>query len=722
MAAHLSSRLYYSWPVALLFVVEALALVWVTQIDQALPPLTAISICAAVIALAVGIAPLLMRPSTTTQLGGCMIVGMAAFILVPVRPGMLMHPVGNGTLLTTLPAYALYRLINGAFFVVLAYQVAGHFPIQAQPGHCARPTHRAIAQAYLVMALLLGALLLVPLPPLRVALFAATMGWIYLLVGRAVWRLACLSRDPSAVNGQARQQARVLLFSALLAAIPSLLLNVAELLNGAPLVRADFASFFLILFPMGTAYAILRHDLLTIDGAARRALAYTALSALALLAYFLVTLLLTVGVVRRWPELLRVVGAVSVLAATLLFAPLQQRVQQLVDRWFYPERKSFLTAINAARHTLGTVVEEAAVVQLLTSSLPAQIGAPWAALTLAPAPLTLPPQASAPAWSGTLTVGEKTIGRYWLAARQTLPGYEADEESQLQQLLQEAALVLAYAETIATLRQLNDELEARVAARTAQLVTQQRALAAHEQRQQLARDLHDSVTQSLFSLNLSLRAIRKVGERDPQAAVAELATQEASAQQALAEMRTLLTQLRSDSQEGERREGEKEEEEPLLVNLVERVQGFCNELAQRGELHATLDAPPVIELSTPIADELHYIVREALHNVLKHSGQERATVTIRVGEEALDLTIHDPGQGFGWMPSATVDRDGKAGIASTDHYGLNGMQERAKQLGGQLHIESAPLLGTTLSLQIPRKNCESIPVIPYEDSSERIFR
>ncbi len=720
MGAHRSSRLYYSWPVALLLVVEAFALAWVTELDRALPPLTAISIGAAVIALVVGIAPLLTQPSPATRLGSCMILLLAAFLLVPVRPEMLTHPVERGLLLTTLPAYALYRLINGAYFVVLAYQVAGHFPTQALRSRASRPTGRAIAHAYLIMALLLGALLLVPLPPLRAGLFVATMGWIYLLVGRTVWRLASLSRDPNLVNGQARQQARVLLFSALLAAIPSLLLNLAELLNGTPLVRADFASFFLILFPIGTAYAILRHDLLTIDWAARRALAYTALSALALLLYFMVTLLLTVGVARRWPGLLRIVGAVSVFAATLLFAPLQQRVQQLVDRWFYPERKSFLSAIDAARHTLGTIVERQAVLQLLTHTLPTQLGAPWAMLALAPAPLTLPPQSSAPGWSGTLIVGETRIGRYWLAPRQSLPHYEADEEAQLQQLLQEAALVLAYAETIATLRQLNDELEARVAARTEQLLTQQRALAAHEQRQQLARDLHDSVTQSLFSLNLSLRAIRKVGERDPQAAVAELAAQEASAQQALTEMRTLLSQLRTDSVaeerggrgEGERGEGERGgrgegerggrgEGERLSVNLAERLQGLCTEVERRGELHIALNTPPVIALAAPVVDEVSYIVREALHNVVKHSGQDRATVTVAVVEETLFLHIHDQGQGFGWRPALAVESDGNTAIAPREAYGLKGMQERAQQLGGLLHIESAPLLGTTLSLQMP---------------------
>jgi len=695
------ARISYSWPILLLLVFEALALGWAITLDDAVPPITAISIVTATLCLAIGAVALYMQPSRTTQLGGYLIVVLAAFILVPVRPGMLAYAAGSPFYLVV-PAYALFRLINGALLATIAYHLGGHFPTQVvsstgpQPTTCPQPTKRTLLRAYLVTAILIATLCLTAHQPLQLALLFATMLWIYTLIGRAAWRLACISREQMAANRHARQQARVLLISALLATIPSLLLNALEFLLGAPIVRADFAAFFLILFPLGTAYAILRHDLLAIDGTIRRALAYTALSTVALLVYFAVTLLLTASVARRWPELLRVVAAVSVLTATFVFAPLQQRVQSWVDRWLYPERQQFFAAINAAQQRLGAMGKHEDVVTLLTKELPAQIEASWATLALAPAPLTLPPQPTAPAFTGSLRVDQKPLGRYWLGTRQTVSTYEADEEAALHQLLQEAALVLAYGETIAELRQLNNELEDRVEARTAQIVTQQRALAAHEQRQRLARDLHDSVTQSLFSLNLSLRAIRKLGERDPQAAVAELTDQEAAAQQALTELRALLMQLRSDGAE-ERDEGE-ERKADLVARLAER----CQELQIQGQLQVNLKAPKELWLSTEIVHEIAYIVREALHNVSKHSGQLSATVTVQQDRQRMVLTVYDAGQGFDWRSTpanATTKKMGKESTMETS-FGLRGMQERAAQIGGELQIQSEPRAGTTVTFSL----------------------
>lgn len=688
-------HLHYGWPALLLLGVEATIFTWVVQYDGQLPPMSAISISAALITLLIGTVALILRPSQTTQVGTAMTVVLSAFILVPVRPGMVAEPLST-TLFAGMPAHVLWRLGNGALFAPLIYQLSAHFPLQATPTACPQPSRYTISRAYLIMGGIVLAFLALPTSRWRLLLFAAILIWTYALVGRAIWRLACISRDPTTENAQARQQARVLLVSALLAAIPSILLNGTELLAGHALVRADFAALFLVLLPLGMAYTILRHDLLQVDGAIRRGLAYTALSALVLALYFVLTLLLTVGIAQRQPELLRLIGALSVLLATFAFAPLQVRIQQLVDRWLYPERRAFFHAVAAARQNLGAVVERSTVVTLLTETLPDQISAQWASLALVPAPLIPEPQATAPGWQGILHIGDTILGRYWLGPRSTLTGYEADEADALRQLLQEAALVLAYDETISALRTLNLELEKRVAERTAQVVTQQRALAAHEQRQQLARDLHDSVTQSLFSLNLSLRAIRKLGERDATAAVAELAAQEAAAQQALGEMRALLTQLRSDvtdaqvMKDGETTEGELGRQ----TDLMARLQRLATSYTERQQLWITVEGPETMVVPTWVTEELIYLTREALHNVYKHSGQQQATVTITCKAEQLTLTITDEGRGFDWSPATE-------NATEQSHYGLQGMQERACHLGGTLAIHSAPGQGTELIIRVP---------------------
>jgi signal transduction histidine kinase len=546
---------------------------------------------------------------------------------------------------------------------------------------------------YLISGLLTLAFVTVPVMTVRPWLFATLLLWVLLLVGRAIGRLLCLSRTPSAEQPQIAQQARILLVSALLAALPTFLLNLSEVFIGAPLARADLVALFLVFFPVGAAYTILRHDLLTLDGALRRTLAYTVLSALALLLYFVVTLLLTVGVARRWPALTNIVAVLSVLTTAFAFAPLQQRVQGLVDRWLYPERRRFDQALAAARLRLGRVVERDAVIALLTAQLPQQIDAHWATLTLMPAPATPGQQATPPAWNGHLVVGDRIVGRYWLGPRRTLPTYDVDEQAALQQLLYEAALVLAYSETIAALQQLNQELEARIATRTEQVVAQQRALAAYAERQQLARNLHDSITQSLFSLTLGLRAIRKQGQREPAAALAHLAQQETVAQQALTEMRALLGQLRN---------SEPAVDEPAMVDLVAGLQQLCDEQKRQSNLDVTLTAPVELHCRSALAAEIMAIGREALHNVVKHSGVQQAHCILAVDEEAVRLTIADHGYGFNLTNSFGKSQEVNTISTVAGHFGLRGMQERAAVIGGTLTVESTPGVGTVVTLSVPR--------------------
>lgn len=693
--------------VVLLFL-EIVTLTLVTKVDGALPPITPLSVTAALLCLLVGLWPLLLQPSRTTQLHAFFGTVLAGFVLIPTRPSLVAAPPA-GMLLYLLPAFMLYRLSHGVLLATTAFQVAAHFPLQGTTSTCPRPTARAIGFTYLGSALVLIAFVTVPLASVRPWLFATLLGWVILLIGGAIGRLACLSRMPAADQPQIGQQARLLLFSALLAAFPTLLLNLLEVLLDTPLARADLVALFLVIFPLGAAYTILRHDLLTLDGAIRRTLAYTLLSALVLLVYFTITLLLTVGVVRRWPQFTNLAVVLSVLATAFAFAPLQQRLQPLVDRWLYPERRRLHEAIVAARLTLGRVVERAAVLALLTEQLPAQLGAQWATLTLTPAPATPGQQPTPPAWHGTLIVGDKVIGRYWLGPRRTLPTYESDEQAALHQLLNEAALVLAYTETIDALQQLNQELEERVATRTEQLLAQQRALAADAERQQLARNLHDSITQSLFSLNLGLRAIRKLAQRDPQTALAQLPQQEAAAQQAVTEMRALLVQLRNSEVTATTEE---------RVDLVARLRQLCVDQQSHSNLYVTVQAPTQFWCVTALATELLAIVREALHNVVKHSGVDQAECLVTATPQAFQLTIRDHGRGFDLTNSLGKTAVGRRITPATDapgHFGLQGMQERAAAIGGQLTIESLPGHGTVVQIQLPYQPAGSTSNEPFTD-------
>jgi signal transduction histidine kinase len=226
--------------------------------------------------------------------------------------------------------------------------------------------------------------------------------------------------------------------------------------------------------------------------------------------------------------------------------------------------------------------------------------------------------------------------------------------------LDESSLLLALAEQIGVSVE-NHRLRQRI-----------EAAVTLEERGRLARDLHDSVTQSLYSLSLFARSGRDaVEEGDTDRLVANLSTLEATALEALREMRLLLYELRPEvlEQEGLIRTLEQR------FDLVERRAGIKAALilqAQDG-----LELPPALER------ELYYLAIEALNNVLKHARATEVRLLLRQSVSGLRLEIADDGCGFD-------PQQAPAG------YGLRDMHERAERLGGQLEISSAPGAGTRI--------------------------
>jgi signal transduction histidine kinase len=324
--------------------------------------------------------------------------------------------------------------------------------------------------------------------------------------------------------------------------------------------------------------------------------------------------------------------------------------------------------------------------------LPRQLGASGATLALAPAPET--PGPIEPAWNAALVVGGTTLGRYWLGPRRTGARYDADEQAQLQALVQQAALALAYAEAFDALDALNRDLEQRVAERTAQALQQQRVLAIVEERQRLARALHDSVTQTLFSISLGARAIRGLLRCDATAATAALSEQEAAAQQALAEMRSLLAQLRGPTTDRTTNlDGGQDVDQ---VDLARAISEHCAALERRDDLSVVLELPAALYLPANAARELLHVVREALHNVVKHSGEHAATCMLAVAGTTLLITIADRGKGF--------EQDHVGDMS----FGLRGMRERVAALGGTLEITPTVGAGTVVRARMP------LPLPPLE--------
>jgi signal transduction histidine kinase len=204
------------------------------------------------------------------------------------------------------------------------------------------------------------------------------------------------------------------------------------------------------------------------------------------------------------------------------------------------------------------------------------------------------------------------------------------------------------------------------------------ALAVVEERNRLARDLHDSVTQALYGLTLSAEAAaRQFAAGDAETAAAQLRELQETARQALQEMRLLIFELRPAVLE---QEGLAAALQARLRTVEGRV-GLATALTVEGDGRL----PPAVE------GELDRITQEALNNALKHAQARRVAVQLRQDERMVALEIADDGVGFD--PAATESGGG---------LGLRGMAERAARLGGRLAVESRPGEGTRVRVEVPR--------------------
>jgi PAS domain S-box-containing protein len=200
----------------------------------------------------------------------------------------------------------------------------------------------------------------------------------------------------------------------------------------------------------------------------------------------------------------------------------------------------------------------------------------------------------------------------------------------------------------------------------------------NEERNKLARELHDTVTQTLFSANLIAEVIPKLWKKDPETVIERLEEVRQLNNIALMEMRTLLYELRPSTLEDE--------------NLGNLLQELVKSVSARSKI--PIGVKIIGEYKFPVKIELgcYRIAQEALNNIIKHSSATKASLVLEVLPEKLYMDINDNGRGF----------DDKK-IASTN-LGLTIMRERAKLMGASISIESAPGKGTRIKVIYYKKN------------------
>jgi signal transduction histidine kinase len=197
-----------------------------------------------------------------------------------------------------------------------------------------------------------------------------------------------------------------------------------------------------------------------------------------------------------------------------------------------------------------------------------------------------------------------------------------------------------------------------------------------EERSRLARELHDSVTQELFSINLTAQAASGQIGRNPERAVEQLTRLQQLAQHALGEMRDLLRQLRPTPL----REG----------GLVQALRDHISQLGGHGGPAIALSVTGAERPTNGRTAQLYHIVQEALSNVIRHAEATEIELRLHFGDQ-LRIEICDNGRGFEPALYASPGR----------HLGLRTMTEQAAEIGGLLQLQSRPGAGTTVVVEMP---------------------
>ena len=211
-----------------------------------------------------------------------------------------------------------------------------------------------------------------------------------------------------------------------------------------------------------------------------------------------------------------------------------------------------------------------------------------------------------------------------------------------------------------------------IAIQNARLFSQSKQLAAHEERQRLARDLHDSVSQTLFTCRAMSESALKRWENDPDGAYELMCDVNQLTMTALSEMRILLMELRPESLN--------------QVSLKQLFEQYLQPIQVRRDFQMTLVIDEIPSLPPQIQLALYRITQEALNNIDKHAKATLVEVRATASPSQIQLLISDNGDGF------NLDE-----VDST-HLGLRIMQERANEIGASIQISTKLKTGTQIKV------------------------
>jgi signal transduction histidine kinase len=357
---------------------------------------------------------------------------------------------------------------------------------------------------------------------------------------------------------------------------------------------------------------------------------------------------------------------ISLLATGLtaiLFQPLRERLQRIVNRLTYGERDDPYRSISRLGTQLEATLTPDALLPAVAETVAKTLKLPYVAIELkeegkfrqvAAYGTPIEPSLRLP-----LRYQQERIGQLLLASRSPGESFSAADRRLLDDLARQAGIA-------ANAVQLSEDL---------QRSRERLLLAREEERRRLARELHDSVSQALYGISLGAHAARTALDRDPDHVSEPLDYILSLAEAALAEMRALIFELRPESLETE--------------GLVSALSKQAAALHARHDIAVATELCDEPDLPLPVKEDLYRIAQEAMHNTVKHAHASHVDLRLDQTPDGVMLEVCDDGAGF----DTTASFPG--------HLGLHSMRERVTNLGGKLEIESTTGAGTRICVSIP---------------------
>jgi signal transduction histidine kinase len=480
------------------------------------------------------------------------------------------------------------------------------------------------------------------------------------------------SRIRSTTDARARQQVGVVAWAlalVLLSALVVLVVAFGPLLAGRPAlipaavdqveyVSLELFSILFALIPIALFVGIVRYQLFDIRVLARTLLYFTFTACIVGLYVLIVgTLDVIFGTGNSVPVSLLATGSIAV-----LFQPLRERLQRAAQHLVYGEREPYLVLTRLGRQLESTLTPEA-VLPTIVETVREALELPYVSVVLQgeDEPAVSSGTVIDPSLRLPLVYQRETVGELRLAARGPDDALTAAERRLLGALARQAGAAVYGVQVTADLQRAR-----------AQLVS-----AREEERRRLRRDLHDGLGPALAGQLLRAGAARRVLPDDAAAADVLLAELEADLEQAVADLRRLVYNLRP----------------PALDELglagairASAIRLGPSSLDGRG-LTIGVDIPDMLPpLTAAVEVAVYRLVEEALTNVVRHARARHCRVRLTVGDQ-LDIEVVDDG----------------TGLSSASHPGLGlvSMRERAEELGGTCRVESLPAGGTRVHARLP---------------------